>query len=105
MTDHIGIHFIFGAFVFGLVVPREGTEQLFAEILERLEQVSVLLLLPIFFIVTGLSVDLTQLTGKVARASCFAVLAVAIGGKFIGAYVAGARPGHPQPSRRRPWAC
>ena len=25
MTDHIGVHFIFGAFVFGIVLPREGT--------------------------------------------------------------------------------
>ena len=46
VTDRIGIHFIFGAFVFGVVVPREGTAPLFHEILERLEQVSVLLLLP-----------------------------------------------------------
>ena len=94
VTDHIGIHFIFGAFVFGLVVPREGTEQLFADILERLEQVSVLLLLPIFFIISGLSVDLTKLTGKVLG-EMFAVLAVAIGGKFIGAYFAGRAQGIP----------
>ena len=93
-TDHIGIHFIFGAFVFGLVVPREGTERLFAEILERLEQVSVLLLLPIFFIISGLSVDLTKLTGKVLG-EMLAVLAVAIGGKFIGAYFAGRAQGIP----------
>ncbi len=94
VTDHIGIHFIFGAFVFGLVVPREGTEQLFGEILERLEQVSVLLLLPIFFIVSGLSVDITKLTGKVLG-ELFAVLAVAIGGKFLGAYLAGRVQGIP----------
>ena len=94
VTDRIGIHFIFGAFVFGLVVPREGTEQLFVEILERLEQVSVLLLLPIFFIISGLSVDLTKLTGKVLG-EMFAVLAVAIAGKFIGAYFAGRAQGIP----------
>ncbi len=94
VTDHIGIHFIFGAFVFGLVVPRDGTEQLFGEILERLEQISVLLLLPIFFIVSGLSVDITKLTGKVLG-ELFAVLAVAIGGKFAGAYLAGRVQGIP----------
>ena len=87
ITDEIGIHFIFGAFVFGVIVPREGTHQLFQEILERLEQVSVLLLLPIFFIVTGLSVDLTKLTGNAAEELVF-VLIVAIGGKFVGAYLA-----------------
>ena len=94
VTDHIGIHFIFGAFVFGLVMPREGTELLTTEILERLEQVSVLLLLPIFFIISGLSVDLTKLTGNVLG-EMFAVLAVAIGGKFIGAYFAGRAQGIP----------
>src|ERR1700710_1313668 len=63
VTDRIGIHFIFGAFVFGVAVPRENSGALFQEILEKLEQVSVLLLLPIFFIVTGLTVDLTKLQG------------------------------------------
>jgi len=81
VTDHIGIHFIFGAFVFGVIIPREAPA-LFQEILERLEQISVLLLLPIFFIVTGLSVDLSKLTGN-SVGELFAVLGVAIGGKFI----------------------
>jgi Kef-type K+ transport system membrane component KefB len=94
VTDHIGIHFIFGGFVFGVIIPREGTQMLFQEILERLEQVSVLLLLPIFFIVTGLSVDVTKLTGN-SVGELFAVLGVAIGGKFIGAYFAGRVQGIP----------
>jgi hypothetical protein len=94
VTDHIGIHFIFGGFVFGVVIPREGTQRLFQEILERLEQVSVLLLLPIFFIVTGLSVNVTKLTGS-SVGELFAVLGVAIGGKFIGAYFAGRVQGIP----------
>lgn len=93
-TDRIGIHFIFGGFVFGVIIPREGTQMLFQEILERLEQVSVLLLLPIFFIVTGLSVDVTKLTGN-SIGELFAVLAVAIGGKFAGAYLAGRTQGIP----------
>jgi Kef-type K+ transport system membrane component KefB len=93
-TDRIGIHFIFGGFVFGVIIPREGTQQLFQEVLERLEQVSVLLLLPIFFIVTGLSVDVTKLTGR-SVGELFAVLAVAIVGKFIGAYFASRTQGIP----------
>jgi Kef-type K+ transport system membrane component KefB len=94
VTDKIGIHFIFGGFVFGVIIPREGTHQLFQEILERLEQVSVLLLLPIFFIIAGLSVDVTTLTGKSIE-ELFAVLAIAIGGKFIGAYAASRLQGIP----------
>ncbi len=67
---------------------------MFHEILERLEQVSVLLLLPIFFIVTGLSVDVTQLEGR-TLIELLAILAVAIVGKFVGARVAARAVGVP----------
>ncbi|MDQ1648272.1 MAG: hypothetical protein QOG60_329, partial [Frankiaceae bacterium] len=94
VTDRIGIHFIFGAFVFGVAVPREGAGGLFQEILEKLEQVSVLLLLPIFFIVTGLTVDLTKFQGR-TFVELLAILAVAIVGKFVGARVAARAVGVP----------
>ncbi|MCR8896856.1 cation:proton antiporter [Gordonia sp. GONU] len=89
VTDVIGIHQIFGAFMFGAVMPKVGAEQLHREILERLEQVSVLLLLPMFFVVTGLSVDLAGI-GLSGLWQLGLVLVVAIAGKFLGAY-AGAR--------------
>jgi Kef-type K+ transport system membrane component KefB len=84
VTDRIGIHSIFGAFVFGVVMPRENSRALFLEILEKLEQVSVLLLLPVFFIATGLNVDVRGL-GASGVAELLAVLAVACTGKFVGA--------------------
>lgn len=86
-TEWMHIHFIFGAFLFGAVMPREGAEALTHEILERLEQLAVLLLLPMFFVVSGLNVDLSAL--KVDDIGVLlAILAVAIGGKLIGTYVA-----------------
>ncbi|WP_163511411.1 cation:proton antiporter [Fodinicola acaciae] len=88
-TEWMGIHFIFGAFLFGVVMPRAGVEKMRHEILERLEQVSVLLLLPLFFINAGLKVDLSKV-GLDGLVELLAILAVAIGGKFIGAYI-GAR--------------
>lgn len=88
-TDLIGIHQIFGAFVFGAMMPKVGAETLTREILERLEQVSVLLLLPMFFVVTGLGVNLAGIGGQ-GWWQLLLVLAVAIGGKFGGAFV-GAR--------------
>ena len=97
MTDRIGIHFIFGAFVFGVCVPRAETAQLFHDILERLEQFSLTLLLPIYFIVTGLSVDVSKFQGR-TLVELLAILGVAIGGKFIGARTA-ARTSAPSPSR------
>ena len=95
ITEQIGIHFIFGAFVFGACLPREGTQEMFREILERLEQVSVLLLLPVFFIVTGLSVDITAFeTATIGELAL--VLVVAVVSKFGGAYAASRLQGLPQ---------
>ncbi|HEY5881840.1 MAG TPA: cation:proton antiporter, partial [Nakamurella sp.] len=76
-------------FVFGAVMPRQGAADLTREVLERLEQVSVLLLLPLFFVVTGLSTNIGGITGS-GLWQLGLILLVAIGGKFVGAY-AGAR--------------
>jgi hypothetical protein len=89
ITAKIGIHQIFGAFLFGAIMPREHAKEMFHEILERLEQVSVLLLLPVFFIATGLNVDVRGI-GLSGTWQLALILLVAIGGKFIGA-TAGAR--------------
>jgi Kef-type K+ transport system membrane component KefB len=88
-TEWMHVHFIFGAFLFGAVMPRAGAERLNHEILGRLEQLAVLLLLPMFFVVAGMSVDLTRLDLGSAGALA-AILAVAIVGKIAGGY-AGAR--------------
>lgn len=87
ITDIIGIHAIFGAFIFGAVMPRQGAADLTREILERLEQVSVLLLLPLFFVVTGLSTNVGGITGS-GLWQLGLILLVAIGGKFFGAFAA-----------------
>ncbi|MEU0562652.1 cation:proton antiporter [Dactylosporangium sp. NPDC006015] len=96
-TEAIGVHAIFGAFVFGAVMPRAGGEQLRHETLERLEQVSVLLLLPVFFVIAGLRVDLSTV-GATGLTDLALILAVAITGKFAGAYL-GARLNRIAPRR------
>ena len=90
-TDWMGVKYIFGAFLFGFVMPREGAAAaaLREEILGRLEQVSVLVLLPVFFVVSGLSVDLSSVSLSGLVELCL-ILLVAIVGKFGGAF-AGAR--------------
>src|SRR5690606_9228904 len=60
-TAWIGVHAIFGAFVFGLVMPRPVHPQLQKHALEPLEHVSHFLL-PLFFIVVGLSIDLRAMS-------------------------------------------
>jgi Kef-type K+ transport system membrane component KefB len=88
-TEWLRVHYVFGAFLFGAVIPREAAAQMFHEILERLEQVSVLLLLPVFFVVTGLGVDLSAV-GRHGAVDLLLVMFVAVFGKFAGAYL-GAR--------------
>lgn len=89
-TERIGIHEIFGAFLFGAIMPREGAQAITREVLERLEQVSVVLLLPIFFVVTGFGVNLRLFSDLTLVLELSLILLVAIGGKFGGAFL-GAR--------------
>jgi Kef-type K+ transport system membrane component KefB len=89
-TDWMGVKYIFGAFLFGVVMPREGgAAGLREEILNRMEQISVLVLLPVFFVVSGLSVNLSSV-GLSGLVELCLILVVAIAGKFVGAF-AGAR--------------
>ncbi|GAA1547398.1 cation:proton antiporter [Nocardioides humi] len=88
-TEVLGIHYIFGAFLFGAIIPHEQAAALRHEILVRLEQISVLLLLPVFFLISGLKVNIQGL-GTEHILPMVAILAVAIVGKYVGAYV-GAR--------------
>jgi Kef-type K+ transport system membrane component KefB len=95
LTAKIGIHQIFGAFLFGVIMPREGTADLFHEILERLENVSVLLLLPVFFIVTGLDANVRGI-GLDGLWQLALILLVACVGKFVGAAAAARAQGLPE---------
>ena len=97
-TEWMGVHFIFGAFIAGAVMPHDvlgdsgAAEVLRQAILERLEQLSVLLLLPVFFVVSGTAVDLSAIDGS-RLVQLLAILGVAIGGKFVGAYLGGRSAG------------
>ncbi|MFV2176050.1 cation:proton antiporter [Actinomadura sp. LOL_016] len=82
-TTWIGIHAIFGAFLFGFVTPREPAHLLAQHIRDPLEHIS-LVLLPAFFIVTGLGVDISALTGA-QYAELGLILLVACTGKVVGA--------------------
>lgn len=87
VTEKIEVHAIFGAFILGTAMPRRGAAGLTREILERVEQISLLLLLPVFFVVTGLQVNV-KAVGLIGMFELVLILAVAIGGKFVGAFLA-----------------
>src|SRR5690349_8227211 len=85
-TEAIGLHAIFGAFIVGAVMPR--TEPgVHRDVLQRLEQVSTLLLLPVFVVIAGLQVDVRGV-GSTGVVELRLILVVAIGGKFLGALAA-----------------
>jgi Kef-type K+ transport system membrane component KefB len=85
-TEWIGIHAIFGAFLFGAIMPR-SEPALTRAVLQRLEQVSTLLLLPVFFVIAGLQVDVRGV-GSAGVVELLMILVAAIGGKFLGALAA-----------------
>ncbi len=85
-TEAIGIHAVFGAFLLGAVVPHDSLVA--RELLRRLEDLVVVLLLPAFFAYTGLRTELSLLTEPVHWAIGLGIVAVASSGKFGGTFVA-----------------
>ena len=85
-TEAIGVHALFGAFFFGVIIPREGG--LAHGLRERLEDFVVVLLLPLFFAFSGLRTQVGLLDSSGAWALCGLLTLVAVVGKFGGATVA-----------------
>jgi Kef-type K+ transport system membrane component KefB len=86
-TEWLGLNFIFGAFLFGAIVPAGDGGQLREEIRDQLGRLCTLLLLPVFFVVAGLRVDLAQ-AGLGGLGVLALILVVAITGKSVGAFAA-----------------
>ena len=87
ITEVIGIHLIFGAFLLGAVMPKN--EGLTRELAEKTEDFVLTFLLPIFFAYSGLRTQIGLLNRPELWLLCGLVLLVAISGKFIGTYAAG----------------
>ncbi|HXA61333.1 MAG TPA: cation:proton antiporter [Streptosporangiaceae bacterium] len=86
-TNAIGIHPIFGAFLFGAVVPRGSLPIEYAT--DRLHSLTTTLLLPLFFIYTGLRTQIGLLgTDPRLWAWCGLILVAAIAGKLLGGMLA-----------------
>ncbi|CAD6273232.1 unnamed protein product [Miscanthus lutarioriparius] len=83
-TDVIGIHAIFGAFVFGLTVPKEGGFA--ARVTARVEDLVSELLLPLYFASSGLKTDVATIRGGEAWAMLALVIATACAGKIAGTF-------------------
>lgn len=84
MTEAIGIHALFGAFMAGAMMPSSASSRLKELIAPRLEYVSLLVLLPLFFALTGLRSEIGLLNNNDAWLVCGAIIIVAVFGKLFG---------------------
>jgi Kef-type K+ transport system membrane component KefB/nucleotide-binding universal stress UspA family protein len=81
-TDLIGIHQIFGAFMFGAVMPKGGA--FIKHLTDKVEDFTVLFLLPLFFAYTGLRTELGLLGTTHLWLICGVIVLTAVAGKFCG---------------------
>jgi Kef-type K+ transport system membrane component KefB len=63
-TNLLGVHPIFGAFLFGLVLPRKG--RFVVELTEKIEEFVRTLLLPLYFAYSGLKTNISAINSSTA---------------------------------------
>ncbi|XP_010527098.1 PREDICTED: cation/H(+) antiporter 15 [Tarenaya hassleriana] len=85
ITDAIGTHSVFGAFLFGLVIPNGP---LGLTLIEKLEDFVSGLLLPLFFAISGLKTDISAIKGPVTWGALLLMILLACVGKVAGTVVA-----------------
>ncbi len=64
-TGYLGVHPVFGAFLFGACLPRD--DRLLHSLIERIEHVAIIVLMPVFFALAGLNTTPDAFAGAGAR--------------------------------------
>lgn len=82
ITETLGVHALFGAFLAGVVMPRHG--ELSRELSQKFEALIVVLLLPIYFALTGLRSSVFLISGGEMWLYCAVIIALAVVGKWGG---------------------
>ena len=85
-TQLIGIHALFGAFLAGIVMPTAGGFR--DKLVVRVENLSSVLLLPVFFAFTGLRTHIGLLNSAQDWLICLVIIVVATAGKLGGSALA-----------------
>ncbi|HVK61425.1 MAG TPA: cation:proton antiporter [Bdellovibrionales bacterium] len=98
LTEIIGIHALFGAFVAGTIMPRDTRFR--TDLEHRLDVVSVVLL-PLFFAFTGIRTQIGLLNDFSSWAVLIVIVALAVIGKLVGSALAARLSGN---SWRDSWA-
>jgi Kef-type K+ transport system membrane component KefB len=86
LTELIGIHAIFGAFFAGVVLQRYATASV--SVVRHVESTTLVILLPVFFAITGLSTELGRLDSLSMWGITAVVVIVATVGKLGGVGIA-----------------
>lgn len=85
-TEAAGIHAIFGAFLFGALIPHDS--RLARTLTHALSDLVVVLFLPVFFAATGMRTELGLAQGLSQWLVCGLIVVVASAGKWGGTFVA-----------------
>jgi Kef-type K+ transport system membrane component KefB len=86
MTEAIGIHAIFGAFLLGAMIPHDAP--IAKVFIEKMGPMAATLLLPAFFAYTGMRTEIGLVSGVESWLMVAVIVAVATLGKFGGTYAA-----------------
>jgi Kef-type K+ transport system membrane component KefB len=86
ITEWIGVHAIFGAFLVGAIFPHDSA--IAHDITKKLENLVTVLLLPAFFAYTGMRTQIGLISGWENWLWCGSIIAVATAGKFGGSFAA-----------------
>lgn len=93
ISHAIGVHALFGAFVFGATVPRD--QRLLRGLTLRIEDVVVLVFLPLFFAATGLRTEIGLIQGPEMWTWCAVIVGIATVSKIVGSAVPARLGGFP----------
>jgi Kef-type K+ transport system membrane component KefB len=94
VTERLGVHALFGAFMAGMCIPR--LHHWHRQLDRTIHPLVSVLLLPVFFAVTGIHTEFRDLGGRSVLLWFLVSLAVAIAGKVGSTYYAARKSGLPQ---------
>lgn len=93
LTEWLGLHLLFGAFLMGAIMPKEA--KFVRYIVDRFETIAITLLLPLFFAFTGLRTNFGLVNGTEMWMYTALIILVATAGKLGGSMIASWLAGMP----------
>ena len=86
LTEIIGIHALFGAFMAGAIMP--DIAKFRNVFIEKVEDIALILFLPLFFVFTGLNTNIGLINDPYLWEITGCIILVAVAGKFLGSALA-----------------